>query len=109
MKVDMLIAGFAARQNNNVTRSQLLGIGLSSSAIARRVRLGRLFVVHAGVYSVGRPPITPVERAAAAVLACGERAALGAFSAAALWGWWKWWPDRVHVLVPQYRRPKGIH
>ena len=67
----------AARQHGNVTHDQLTAL----SASRRRrsptaLRLGRLHRIHHGVFSVGRPPGTPLERAAAAVLACGPNAAL---------------------------------
>jgi predicted transcriptional regulator of viral defense system len=84
--VDMAIAAIAAKQNGNITRRQLHGLGLSNSAIANRVATGRLHRVFRGVYAVGRRAITPQERAAAAVLACGPGAALSHSSAMALWG-----------------------
>ena len=71
MAVDVAIAAIAAKQNGNITRRQLLALGLDDSAIAWRVKMGRLYRVFRGVYSVGRPPVTPHEWASAAVLACG--------------------------------------
>jgi Transcriptional regulator, AbiEi antitoxin len=98
----------AARQHGNVTRQALLALGLSDDAIAHRVAHGRLHRVHLGVYAVGRPPTTALERAAAAVLACGTGAALSHRSAGALWGFIKPWPTRFDVTVSRDRRPKGI-
>jgi len=46
---------------------------------------GRLSLLHRGVYAVGAGPETNERRWAAAVLACGEGAALSHLSAAALW------------------------
>jgi hypothetical protein len=60
------------------------------------------------VYAVGRPATTPFEKAAAAVLACGERAALSHGSAMTLWGFWKIWDEPFEVSVASDRRPKGI-
>ncbi len=102
------MAALAARQHGNVTREQLLGTGLGAQAIKYRARIGRLHRVHLGVYSVGRPPVTPLERAAAAVLACGPGAALSHTSALALWGFAKRWPARLEVTVAADRRPGGI-
>lgn len=103
------IAAIAARQHGNVTRRQLLDLGLGPAAIAYRVRAGDLYRVHPGVYAVGRPPRLPLERAAAALLACGPRAALSHRSAMALWGLWKRWEFPLHVTIPAGdRRPKGI-
>jgi hypothetical protein len=73
------------------------------------VAAGRLFRVYRGVYAVGRPPKVPLERAAAAVLACGRGAALSHFGALALWGFTKAWPDTFDVIVTTGdRRPRGI-
>lgn len=102
------IAALAQRQQSNVTREQLLRLGLSHAAITSRCRRKRLFRVHPGVYSVGRPPITPVEEASAAVLACGEGAALSHGAALALWGLASDWPREPHVSSPRQRRRRGI-
>jgi len=106
--VDRVIAQIAARQQGNITRAQLLVIGLDDDAIRYRVRIGRLYRVYRGVYSVGRPPISPLEKAAAAVLACGDRAALGFGSALSLYGFWKRWDTPFEVVVAGDRRPAGI-
>jgi hypothetical protein len=107
--VDAEIAVLVGRQHGNVTRRQLLAVGLDSNAIAYRLKTGRLFRVHAGVYSVGHRPVTPLEHATAAVLACGPEAALSHRSAAILWGFLK---GRLtapfDVTVPGDRRPQGI-
>jgi hypothetical protein len=105
---DVDVARHAFRQHGNVTRQQLIAAGLDDKGLARRVRHGRLFPVHRGVYAVGRPPRLPVERAAAAVLACGPDAALSHLGALALWGWTKTWPDTLDVTVVTDRRPKGV-
>ena len=91
-----------------MTREQLLAIGLRPKAIDYRVKIGRLFRVHRAVYAVGRPPITPQERAMAAVLAGGPGAVLSHGSALALWGIWKRWDLPFDVTVKADRRPKGI-
>jgi predicted transcriptional regulator of viral defense system len=99
----------AQRQHGNITFEQLLGCGLTDTAIAWRVRRGRLFPVHRTVYAVGRPPNTPLERAAAAVLACGPGAVLSHLGALALWGFTKDWPTALDVVVVAGdRRPQGI-
>jgi hypothetical protein len=106
--IDAAIVGVAARQNGIVTRRQLLDLGLSDDAIRHRLRAGRLFRVHPGVYSVGRPALTPLERANADVLACGSGAALSHRSAMVLWGYWRHWEWPLEVTVVGDRRPKGI-
>jgi hypothetical protein len=68
-----------------VTRRDLLGLGFSTAAIEHRLATGRLHAVERGVYAVGWPGLSQERRWMAAVLACGEGAALSHRSAAALW------------------------
>jgi Transcriptional regulator, AbiEi antitoxin/Protein of unknown function (DUF559) len=82
--VEALIAGWAERQHGLITLSQLQFLGLGRSGVSRRVRSGRLYRIHRGVYAVGRPHLTQRGHWMAAVLACGPRAALSHRSAAAL-------------------------
>jgi predicted transcriptional regulator of viral defense system len=107
-RVEAAIARLAARQHGLVTRAQLLGTGLSAREIDYRVRTGRLWRVHNGVYGVGHPPVTPHARAMAAVLACGAGAALSHRSAAALWGLGVRWSAPLEVTTRWDRRRKGI-
>lgn len=104
----MQIAQTAARQHGNITVEQLYTIGLGRGALQSAARTGRLHRVHRGVYAVGRPPANPIERAAAAVLACGTRAALSHGSAMTLWAFWKRWDEPFEVTVAGDRRPSGI-
>jgi very-short-patch-repair endonuclease len=62
----------------------LLEIGFSAAAIEHRIETGRLHPVMRGVYTVGWPLASRRQRWMAAVLACGEAAALSHASAAAL-------------------------
>jgi very-short-patch-repair endonuclease len=107
-EVDRRIAAVARRQQDNITREQLLRLGLGKAAIAYRARTGRLHREHRGVYSVGRRARTPLERACAAVLACGPRAALSHQSAFTLWGFDRHWRFPVHVSSPTCREHPGI-
>jgi hypothetical protein len=75
----------AAKQHGIVTRRDLLRLGFSPEAIDHRVERGRLHPVGRGVYAVGWPQTTRQRRWMAAVLACGDGAALSHRSAAALW------------------------
>lgn len=76
-------------------------------AIGYALRSGDLVRIHAGVYAVRYRRVEPVARAAAAVLACGEGAALSHDSAAALWGLRRWpWTPEVTVLTD--RRPPRV-
>ncbi len=76
----------AHRQHGVVSRRDLLTLGFTPSAIEHRIAKGRLHPIHRGVYAVGRQDLTREGRWMAAVLACGEGAALSHRSAGALWG-----------------------
>ena len=106
--VDRAIAAVAAKQNGNITRRQVLDVGLDDGGIAWRVKIGRLFRVFRGVYAAGRRPVTAQEWASAAVLACGSGAALSHGSAMALWGYWRHWDKPYEVTVVGDRRTKGL-
>jgi predicted transcriptional regulator of viral defense system len=107
--INRLISAVAVRQNGNITIRQLLDLGLSRNAVSNRVKVGLLHRVFPGVYHVGTPATTPLERAAAAVLACGEEAALSHASAMTHWGFWSRWDKPIEVTIPTgHRRPKGI-
>jgi very-short-patch-repair endonuclease len=79
----------------------LTALGYSGDAIKHRMRSGRLFQVHRGVYAVGRRELTQNGRWVAAVLACGDGAALSHDSAAEFWRFRRATAeiDRVHVTV----------
>jgi Transcriptional regulator, AbiEi antitoxin len=107
--IDRLIGALAAKQHGNITRQQLLELGLSSSGIAHRIEIGMLYPVFRGVYAVGSPARTPLQRAAAAVLACGPHAALAGGSAMTGWGFWRRWDQPFEVaLIEGDRRIPGI-
>ncbi len=96
-----IAARIAARQEGRVTRAQLLGAGIDTHRIRRWVADGRLYRVHHGVYSIGRPAPSLRGDYMAAVLACGPLAALSHWAAAMLLGLIK--PRRVprpEVTVP---------
>jgi predicted transcriptional regulator of viral defense system len=80
------LAALARRQHGVVSRPQMLALGLGGSAIAEWVGRGRLHRLHRGVYAVGHLNLTRNSHFMAAVLACGDKAALSHFSAAVLWG-----------------------
>ena len=82
---DALIARIAACQHGLVTVAQLMRCGLTRNAIARRVKSGRLFRIHRGVYAVGHPGLTRHGVWKAATLALGPSAVLSHRSAAELW------------------------
>ena len=74
---DAAVSRVARKQQRNITREQLLAIGVTSNGITCRVRAGRLHRTRfPGVYTVGTPALTPHERAYSAILACGPSAIL---------------------------------
>jgi very-short-patch-repair endonuclease len=77
----------------------LTALGYSRDAIKHRLKRGRLHRIHRGVYAVGRKQLTQEGRWMAAVLACGDGAALSHESAAALWRIARTRPTPIHVSV----------
>jgi predicted transcriptional regulator of viral defense system len=103
-----VLAELAARQHGVVTRAQLVALGFGAGTIAYRLKVGRLHLLHRGVYAVGHRPPSPLATAMAAVLACGPHAALSHGSAAALWKIVPRWPATTHVTAPGEHDRPGI-
>jgi very-short-patch-repair endonuclease len=82
---DVAIARLATRQHGVVSIAQFAAAGIDRRGVWRRVEAGRLHRVHRGVYAVGHLALGKEGRWLAAVMACGEDAALSHRSAAALW------------------------
>ena len=99
----------AWRQWGVVTRPQLRALGLSDDEIDYRIAVGRLRLVHRGVYAVGHHRIQPEGIWLAAVYAGGDQAVLSHRSAARLWGLVPW-DGEIEVTTPTKRRKRpGIH
>jgi hypothetical protein len=77
----------------------LTALGYSADAIKHRIKRGRLHRIHRGVYAVGRKQLAKEGRWMAAVLACGDGAALSHDSAAAHWRIGKAPTYPIHVSV----------
>jgi predicted transcriptional regulator of viral defense system len=106
---DVALAELAARQHGVVALAQLLALGFGAGAIAYRLKVGRLHLLHRGVYAVGHRPPSPLATAMAAVLACGPNAALSHRSAGALWRILPRWHSPVEVTAPTKRDHPAIH
>jgi REase_MTES_1575/Transcriptional regulator, AbiEi antitoxin len=106
--VDAAVAELARRQHGVVSRAQLLAVGLSRGEIHGRLKRGRLHRLHSGVYAVGHMSLTRNARFLAAVLACGEGAALSHFSAAVHWGLIDDRGGPIHVTAPAERRRASV-
>ena len=100
----------ARDQHGVVARRQLLAIGFSSKAIAHRLETGQLRRLRRGVYTVGLPRGGDEQRWMAAVLACGDEAALSHRSAAALWeiGHERWGVIDISVRSRSPRHAAGV-
>jgi very-short-patch-repair endonuclease len=105
---DGAIAELARRQHGVVTRAQLRALGMRDDAVDWRVKRRRLHRVHRGVYVVGYSHLTRNGRFLAAVLACGDGAALSHFSAAVLWGMLNDGGWSIHVTADSRRRRPGL-
>jgi hypothetical protein len=103
-------ARLAARQHGRVSWQQLIDEGVHRHAIQRWLDDGRLHRVHHGVYAVGHPGRSTHADYIAAVLACGDGAALSHRAAAHLLRLLRGVPSRPEVTVPSIagRSRKGI-
>ncbi len=99
------VTALADCQFGYVKRVQLLALGAGPEWIRSQMLQGWLIRVHAGVYAVGHVPRDAHARAYAAVLACGDSAALSHASAAALWGVGGWPLIPEVSALRQVRRP----
>ena len=106
---DAKIAELARRQHGVVGRHQLLELGLGERAVDHRLELGRLHLLHHGVYAVGHRLIPKEAWWMAAVLASRPDAVLSHHAAAALWRLRSYTERAVEVTVPRKSTPpKGI-
>jgi very-short-patch-repair endonuclease len=97
-----------AEQHGVITLRQLVGLGLGRRAVRWRVSSGRLHPIHRGIYAVGRRDLTIKGRWIAAVVACGDGAALSHRPAATLHGLIDARGGRIDVSIPRQsslRRP----
>jgi predicted transcriptional regulator of viral defense system len=85
LATDQAIAALAETQAGVVEHRQLRRMGLTSSAIGRRMEVGRLHQIYRGVYAVGHRAPAADGRFWAAVLACGPDGVLSHASAGAAW------------------------
>ena len=115
--VDLVLAGLASRQHSLVTIAQLRAVGLTGSAVSKRVRRGVLHREYRGVYSLARP-LSREGELLAVVFAGGPGAFLGQYAAAELHGLLRYPARRIDVVSlcpralspPAYaHRTRAIH
>jgi hypothetical protein len=95
--LEAAVRALAGRQSGNISRRQLLGLGLSAEAIKARRRNGSFVTRYNGVYAIAPARQDPQALIAAAVLAGGPTAVASHASAAWLWD-----------FLPRYQRPPEI-
>jgi Transcriptional regulator, AbiEi antitoxin len=105
---ESVIRDLASRAHGVVTRRELLGAGLTSEQIRKRLRKGMLIALHRGVYRVGHLAPSLEARYMAAVKACGDEGVLCGRAAAFLWRLIKGSPPQPEVLTPNDRRVNGV-
>lgn len=111
LPIDARLRLIAELQRGRVARRQLLGAGIDTNAIVRRLRRGALELLHRGVYGLPNTGDLPLAAETAALLACGERAVLSHHSAATLWGLRPGTARPVHVTIDGERgcpKPGGV-
>lgn len=91
------------RQHGVITRWQLLDLGFTDEAIRHRLKTGRLHRIWPQVYSVGRPHLEREGILMAAVLTCGDGAALSHHTAAELWTIRPKRSGPIHISLPSPR------
>ena len=108
-QVDRAIARYAGRQHALIRLDQLHAVGLSDSAVSKRVARGVLFRRYRGVYVVGQPALSRDGELLASVYAGGGGALLTGDALAELLGLWRYRASRIDVLVPRRRlSPPGV-
>jgi hypothetical protein len=106
--VEEELARLGSRAHGVVTRAQLLSAGISECAIKRRVGDGSLIPQYRGVYRVGHCAPSVDASYIAAVLACGEGAALFRRAAGHHLAVLKGAPPMPEVITLTERRIDGI-
>lgn len=95
-----------AATHSVIRHADLRALGLTNSAIDRRVEAGRLHRKYSEVFAVGRPDLTLDGVFLAAVWACGERAKLCRRSALRKWDLGRGGTYRIDVVAPRSIKPK---
>lgn len=107
--LDRTVGLLAGRQHGVVARWQLLAAGISARWIEKSLSKGWLIRVHPGVYRVGHTAPSMEADYMAAVLACGEGAALAGRAAGQLLGLIRGIPaPEAEVITATERRIPGI-
>jgi hypothetical protein len=99
----------ARQQLGNISRVQLMALGLSKGGIEWRLRNGSLVIRYTGVYAIAPPRPDPTALIAAAIVAGGPTAVASHASAAWLWGFVPHFERPLEISLPTGdRRPRHI-
>jgi very-short-patch-repair endonuclease len=101
------VAGIAEVQYGLITRHQARAVGLSESAIDRRVRSRRWVTVFPGVYRIAGAPMTDGQRLRAATLWGGPDCVLSHESAISLLRLAEVRSAKTHITVPYVHAPRA--
>jgi Protein of unknown function (DUF559) len=97
-------ATIAARQHGLIRTRQL---GLTTGAIAKRVKAGTLHRKYRGVHAYGHAKLSQKGEWLAAVFAAGDDAGLGGLSAATFYAISRFKEPYIEVVAPKQRRPQA--
>lgn len=105
------IVAKTTRMHGAIGVARLAKLGVSSDAARRLVAEGRLTRRHRGNYVVVTAAMSELAEEAAAVLACGESAAVGGQSATAAWGLENRPEGHIDIVVTNRHRvaPSGVN
>jgi very-short-patch-repair endonuclease len=103
---DEIVGRLADRHHGVVSREQLVAAGLTARTIGRAVQAGRLRPLLRGVFAVGHTALSRKGWWMAALLACGDGAALSHHAAGAVWGFRHGPVLPVHVTTQSDRGRK---
>jgi hypothetical protein len=102
----VLLARIAARQHGLITSAQLLALGLSHSAIAKRVGRGVLHRIAVGLFAVGHGGLSREGQWLSGVLIAGDGAALARLSAGKLCEVSRFSAPITEVVSTRQHRPR---
>ena len=106
--VEREFARLARGSHGVVTRRRLLAAGVTAAEIKQRIASGSLLRVHRGVYRVGHRAPSVEATYIAAVLACGEGAALSGRAAGSLLRLLRGGTPVAEVTAPVERNLSGV-
>ena len=106
--VEEILALRAGARHGVVRRVDLLRNGITASEIKHRLRSGSLIREHQGVYRVGHRAPSVEATYMAAVLACGDDAALSGLAAAHLFGLVRGKAPKAEVISKAEHRVPGV-